>query len=80
MTQVSRNIEDVKPGDAVYCQGYLFRVKASGLGGASKDGQHYFLAAEQIVRDGETPLPDGYRYGMAIGVLAGSSVTIDTEY
>lgn len=80
MTQTTRKIEDVKPGDAVYCQGYLFRVKANSLGGTCVAGQRRFLAAEQIVRDGETPLPDGYRYGMTIGLLVGSSVTVETEY
>ena len=71
MKYASRNIEDVTPGDAVFVCGYLFRVTSSHV----VDGKCE-LSAEQIIRDGEKPLPGGYRHGMTIGGLAGSPVTI----
>lgn len=71
MKYATRNIEDVIPGDKVFANGYLFRVTA-----AHVVDDKYELAAEQIVRDGEKPLPGGYRHGMTIGGFAGFPVTL----
>ena len=74
---MKKAIDDVVTGEQVIHQGYLWEVKETAFESGYGGGARCVLYVEQVVRDGERPLPDPYRYGMSIGKRSGMAVTVE---
>ena len=75
-----KTIESIKPGELFYCNGFLFRVKATKFDPRGRPDRYvpprYILLCEQI--DGDE-LPEPLRSDFRFSKVAGTPIEIQNE-